>query len=604
MLWYFNARSPNKVKWSIIITLSQAYMLQFIQLLNQRYQSVLNQPGNESGKSDYQQRIDQLILTEAFLRKGQLDNALPKQPLQITVVGPTQAGKSSLVNVLLNGDVAGVSPLAGYTIHPQGFCLGVNLDDCSGLQRYFGRFQQLQQTQMPRDRHDCYSLTETTLASALLPHGVLWDTPDFDSIDSAVYREGVIRTMALADIIILVVSKEKYADQSVWDIMAALELLHQPTVICLNKLSEGSEALLIESLKEKWQLARNDNFPDVVPLYYQKQAGLPLWPVAQQDLLRQLAGKVAVKNQVRYQQDLLKKHWQTWLEPVIAEHHALHDWQAWVNETIKLALDNYQRDYLNHPRHYETFQQALVALLTLLEVPGLAGVLTGARKVLTWPVRKMLTLGRKRITITDSSQEIILLNQIAEHVLIQLADKLLDKTEEGSQRLWWKEFSSLLRRQRQDILQDFSGAAKNYHLDFQQEVEKTAQRLYGKLQDQPLVLNSLRATRVTTDAAAIALTIHVGGIGVHDLIFAPAMLSITSLLAESAIGSYMHKIEHELKQQQLQTVKQALFVESMGLKLLALPEQLSTLAHFNISPEQLQAAEHQLTEKRHGLRLL
>ena len=141
-------------------------------------------------------------------------------------------------------------------------------------------------------------------------------------------------------------------------------------------------------------------------------------------------------------------------------------------------------------------------------------------------------------------------------------------------------------------------------MSYQQEVEKTAQRLYGKLQEQPLVLNSLRATRVTTDAAAIALTIHLGGIGVHDLIFAPAMLTITSLLAESAIGGYMHKIEHELKQQQLHTVKQALFVDSMRLNLLALPEQLSTQAHFNISPEQLQAAQHQLTEKRHGLRLL
>ena len=67
-----------------------------------------------------------------------------------------------------------------------------------------------------------------------------------------------------------------------------------------------------------------------------------------------------------------------------------------------------------------------------------------------------------------------------------------------------------------------------------------------------MVLNSLRATRVTTDAAAIALTLHMGGIGVHDLIFAPAMLTVTSLLAESAIGSYMHKVEHELKQHQLQ----------------------------------------------------
>jgi GTPase Era involved in 16S rRNA processing len=579
-------------------------MLEFIQLLNQRYQTVLSQPGNEAGKIGYQQRIDQLIFTEAFLRKGQLINSSPEQPLQMTVVGPTQAGKSSLVNVLLNTDVAGVSPLAGYTIHPQGFCLGVSLADCSGLQRYFGRFQQLQQALIPRDRHDCYSLTEAALDSPLLPHCVLWDTPDFDSIDSAVYREGVIRAMALADIVILVVSKEKYADQSVWDIMSALEALHQPTVICLNKLSEGSEALLIESLKEKWRLARKDEFPEVVPLYYQKETGLPFWPEARQTLLMQLASKVDHKRQVRFEQDLLQKYWQTWLEPVIAEHHAVKDWQRLVDVAIKQALENYQRDYLNHPHHYETFQQALAELLTLLEVPGLAGVLTGARKVLTWPVRQMMKLGRKRLYIADSSQEIILLNQLAEHVLIQLADKLLDNVEEGNQRLWWKEFSSLLRRQRQGILQDFSTAAKNYHLDFQQDVEKTAQDLYQKLQEQPLVLNSLRITRVTTDAAAIALTLHMGGIGVHDLIFAPAMLTVTSLLAESAIGSYIHKVEHDLKQHQLNTVKQALFVESIGLKLLALPEQLSRMTHFNISPDQLQAAEQQLTEKRHGLRLL
>ena len=454
--------------------------------------------------------------------------------------------------MLLNSSVAGVSPLAGYTVHPQGFCHGVSLADCSGLQRYFGRFQQLQQAQIPRDRHDCYSLTETASDSPYLPHGVLWDTPDFDSIDSATYREGVIRAIALADIIILVVSKEKYADQSVWDIMSALEVLHQPTVICLNKLSEGSEALLIQSLKEKWQLARKDDFPEVVPLYYQKQTGLPFWPEPKQTLLMHLASKVDLKKHARFEQDLLQKHWQTWLEPVIAEHQALTDWHELVDEAIKQALDNYQRDYLNHPRDYETFQQALAELLTLLEIPGLAGILTGARKVLTWPVRQMMKLGRKRLHIADSSQEIVLLNQIAEHLLIQLADRLMDNAEQGHQRLRWKEFSSLLRRQRQAILQDFSIAAKNYHVSFQQDVEKTAQRLYHKLQEQPMVLNSLRATRVTTDAAAIALTLHMGGIGVHDLIFAPAMLTVTSLLTESAIGSYMHKVEHELKQHQLQ----------------------------------------------------
>ncbi len=579
-------------------------MLEFIQLLNQRYQTVLSQPGNEVSKSGYQQCIDQLILAEAFMRKGQLINSSPEQPLQMAIVGPTQAGKSSLVNVLLKSSAAGVSPLAGYTIHPQGFCHGVSLADCSGLQRYFGRFQQFHQVSIPRDRHDCYSLTETGADSPHLPHGVLWDTPDFDSIDSATYREGVIRAIALADMIILVVSKEKYADQSVWDIMSTLEVLHQPTVICLNKVSEGSEALLIQSLKEKWQLARTDDFPEVVPLYYQKQTGLPIWPEVKQNVLMHLASRVDPKKHARHEQDLLQKHWQAWLEPVIAEHQALNTWHELIGAAIKQAVDNYQRDYLNHPRHYETFQQALAELLTLLEIPGLAGVLTGARKVLTWPVRQMMKLGRNRLHSTDSSQELVLLNQIAEHLLTQLADRLLDNTEQGHQMLWWKEFSSLLRRQRQGILQDFSAAALSYHVSFQQDVEKTAQRLYYKLQEQPMVLNSLRATRVTTDAAAIALTLQLGGIGVHDLIFAPAMLSVTSLLAESALGSYMHKVEHELKQHQLNTVKQNLFVESIGQKLFALPEQLSTMTHFNISPDQLQAAEHQLTKKRHGLRLL
>lgn len=576
-------------------------MLEFIQLLKQRYQAVLTQLGNESVKASYQQRIDQLILAEAFIRKGQLIAASQQPLLQMAVVGPTQAGKSSLTNVLLNSSAAGVSPLAGYTIHPQGFCNGVSIEDCNGLQRYFGRFQRLPQTQLSKDRHDCYSLSENTTDSALLPHGVLWDTPDFDSIDSATYREGVIRAIALADMVILVVSKEKYADQSVWDIMAAVEELHQPTIICLNKLVEGSESVIIQSLKEKWRQARTDEFPEVVPLYYQKPGGLPHWPESRQQLLNQLANKIRHDRHERFEQELLRRHWQTWLEPVFAEHQVLNDWAELVDLMIEQAMESYQRDYLNHPHHYETFQLAMTELLHLMEVPGLARVLAGTRKVLTWPVRQIMKLGRKRLHMADSSYEIALLNQIAEHTLIQLSDKLLDKAEQSQ---WWRQVNSVLRGRRQDVLQDFGLAAKDYHLSFQQDVESAAHRLYYKLQEQPVVLNSLRATRATADAAVIALTLQMGGIGLHDLVIAPAMLTLTSLLAESAVGSYMHKVEAELKQNQFNTVKQALFIDSLRKKLLQLPEQLSMTTHFNISPDQLRAAEQQLTEKRHGLRLL
>jgi GTPase Era involved in 16S rRNA processing len=579
-------------------------MLEFIQLLKQRYQTILQQAHLEPVKAVYQQRIDQLLMAEAFLRKGALIDSTPVPPLQIAVVGPTQAGKSTLVNVLLQSGAAGVSPLAGYTVHPQGFCHRVGREDCSGLQRYFGRFQQLLPSQLTKERHDCFSLSETEAQSALLPECVLWDTPDFDSIDSSTYREGVIRTIALADVIVLVVSKEKYADQSVWDMMSALEVLRQPTVICLNKLSEGSEALIVHSLKEKWQLARQDPFPEVVPLYYQKQSGLPVWPEAQRSLLIRLAEQVSYKKHARYEQELLQYYWPQWLEPVAQEHQALKDWLQLIEQMIKQALDNYQRDFLNHPHHYETFRIAMAELLTLLEIPGLAGVLAGTRRVLTWPVRQLMRLGRKKASLIDTSHEVALLHQIAEHALLQMTDKLRDKAEEHQQRLWWKDLSAVLRSRRQELLAGFDGAVKHYHENFQQDVESAAHRLYRKLQEQPLLLNSLRATRATTDAAVIALTLHTGGIGVHDLVIAPSLLTVTSLLAESAIGSYMHSVEADLKKNQLNQVKQALFVEALRDKLVSLPQQLSGLTHFNITPEQLQEAENHLKEKRHGLRLL
>lgn len=579
-------------------------MLEFIQLLKQRYQMLLHHSQNTIDPLVGEQRINQLTLAEAIIRKSQLLDSPRSLPLQIAVIGPTQVGKSSLVNVLLATNAAGVSPLAGYTVHPHGFCHQVKLTQCSGLQRYFGRFQCLDAAHLPEHRYDCYTLSESSTHSALLPPCVIWDTPDFDSIDSAVYREGVLRAIALADVLILALSKEKYADQTVWDMMTLLADLRQPTLICLNKLSEGSAELLAQSLQEKWQQARTDKCPDIIPLYYQKPVGLPNWPMSQQKSLSNLHSQLNQQQHTAVQHLFLQHYWQSWLEPVFEEHQAERDWQVLVDELIKHSVASYQRDYLHHPHYYETFQQTVAELLTLLEIPGLAGVLTGARKALTWPIRQLMKLSSKQLHIVNSSHEIVILKQIAEHTLIMAADKLMAKTEQNKQERWWKTLSVQLREERPIILQDFDEAAKSYHIHFQQEVERTAHHLYDKLQEQPRILNTLRAARVTADAAVIAITLNTGGIGIQDLVIAPAMLTVTSLLTESAIGGYMLKMEAQLKQQQLQRVKQTLFVDNLASKLLNLPRQIAASNPFNISPEQLREIEYQLTEKRHGLRLL
>ena len=92
-----------------------------VTLIRQRHECVLNASGFVPETRRLEENLISLRLTEAFLEKDGLNRQMPGHPLQIAVIGPTQSGKSSLVNLLLGEDRAQVSPLAGYTIHPQGF---------------------------------------------------------------------------------------------------------------------------------------------------------------------------------------------------------------------------------------------------------------------------------------------------------------------------------------------------------------------------------------------------------------------------------------------------------------------------------------------------
>ena len=580
-------------------------MLEFIHLLKQRYQIIFSGLIKEHVLSAvYQERIEQITLAEAFFHKTEIVDGQPSMPVNIVIIGPTQVGKSSIVNLILGETAADVSPLAGYTIHPQGFGCGLSAKANDWLNEYFCDYKQLQQQQMDKTQQRCFSYNDS--ASCGVSDCIIWDTPDFDSIDSNGYREGLLKAIALADIVVLVLSKEKYADQSVWTMMSLLQTMQQPTLVVINKLIESAQSVILNSLQEKWRQARSDKVAVCIPLLYNKAGFKEQERLAVNTSIEQLRQHIKREKYAVYQQQFLLQYWQAWTEPVVAELTARQDWVGLIEDSMEQALVVYKRDYLDHPHHYETFQNALVELLTLLEIPGLSTVMAKTRRVLTWPVRKIFNLtGSAASGLSESSQEIVLLNQISEHLLIQLSDRLLDKIDQESDRVqWWKDLNVILRRQRAVILQQFRKSALKYHDDFQQQVDTTAQRLYNKLKDQPLTLNSLRATRITTDAAVVALALKTGGIGLHDLVITPAMLSVTSFLAESAIGSYVHKLEAELKQRQQQTVRQTLFQAVLHSALVQLPEMMADSRHFNIPPLQFSHAEQAVTGKPNGLRIL
>lgn len=579
---------------------SVASLLSCVRLIKQRYESVARSVRDQARATELANNLISLRLAEAFLEKSELVRRFRDHPPQIAVIGPTQAGKSSVVNLLLGGKLARVSPLAGSTVHPQGFCLNLDPEPLDWLREYFREYQCCRPDELPTDRYDYYALSApVSRPQHPLASSIVWDTPDFDSVDAEEYRTSVLRTAALADAILLVVSKDKYADQSVWDTMRLLEPLGQPIGVCLNKVAEASRDTLIRSLKEKWRGVRNDDPARIVTLPYLEDWDSEAADVLKAETARLLAlladkvGEPMRQQSTDRAKRLLASHWPAWLVPIKTEQNALSEWNEIIQGATREALSIYRRDFLNHPQHYETFQRALAELLRLLEIPGLAGAFLAARKVVTWPVRQIAKLGqtlRSRHT-GEASQETIVLSHMVEHFLIRLGEAVVEKGDHAPVlRDWWREMGTLLRQERGAHRQRCTDAITRYCHAFQPEIDRTAHELYEKLREHPAILNSLRATRVTTDAAALAMALHTGGIGIHDFILAPAILSLTSMLTEGALGHYLHKAEAELKQRQFKEVEK-LFNDLIRPTLNRLPEKLEPSDKFNLPAETLAAAE-------------
>ena len=153
-------------------------------------------------------------------------------------------------------------------------------------------------------------------------------------------------------------------------------------------------------------------------------------------------------------------------------------------------------------------------------------------------------------------QEAEILGVMYKEVITNLHAYLLEQQQEpGDQQHWWLKLSKRFSSDSKQLNQNYQQTAAVAREEFEPRIEETAQRLYEQLQDQPRLLNALRAARVSADAAGVALAVKSGGLAPSDLILAPAMLSVTSLLTESALGRYLEMSKKALKQEQQQHIR-------------------------------------------------
>ncbi len=550
--------------------------------------------------------LSTLRFSEALERKLALSESalLPKQ---LVVVGPTQAGKSTLVNLLLGVDSAGASARAGFTVHCQGFA--VTKGQFEWLSSIFPEGDQVEQTSLTRNVLGEYSCTyvgddlHATIAERY-SDSIIWDTPDFDSVSQSRYRNPVLQCAALADCVLMVVSKEKYADKSVWDMLKMLLIAGKEIIFVINKTPVDLREELYASVQSKLDALGNDapitQQPEVV---FVDESDNPFIELQQSNDvldLRELVVSRLQSETIDAQRSALQQtargYWREWTSALSAQHENTNAWREDVEQTCQSLLDTYDTEYLEHKRHDETLQLAVAELLVLLEIPGLAEPLTRIRNVVTWPMRKVLSNASKvetGLVKKDSrSEELRLLESFYDHSMTELSARIsTEQLREADEQAWWQALQSDFSKAKPALKKGWQNETDNYQTMLKVETERAARSLYKKLEEQPAILNSLRAARVGGDAAAVVLAVKSGGLGAADLVIAPAVLSLTTMLTESALGQYMKKVQADLKRYQKKSVT-ALVNRKLKMKLHALAgasspaisaDELSSLArHYQI----------------------
>ena len=556
--------------------------------LLRRYSRVVD--NSESPTPAMLTALNTLQLADAVLDNAELVTVAPHQPPQIAVIGPTQSGKSTLVNVLLDAQVAGISALAGFTVHAQGYATGCSEEALNNIHQVMHPLERTPAAQLVASELSSYALESVhTGPNATQAPAVVWDTPDFDSIDASTYTLAVLNTVALADMVVLMVSKDKYGDKSVWDILALIEPLGKPLTVCINKLDEHDEQTVKQAFLNRYDIQfPGKTAPPLVLIPFTRKESPDVPPSFPKPTLNILSATLRDSNEQinrhNYRQlgnQFIHAHQAQWFQPLMEEQDARQQWQLLVDTMTVNADKQYAEEYLENDDKYDTFNRALAELLTLLEIPGIAPTLAKARQLITWPARKILGVGKSAWNAQDSiqlgksdapkDQESDTLEHVINSALISLQGELLEQP----QNPFWTQLNQQFRKNEHTIRAAFKEQSLIAQKDFEPQIEEAAQKLFEQLQSQPALLNTLRAARVTADAAGVALALKSGGLAPADLILAPAMLSVTTLLTESALGRYLEGVKDELKQRQRAHMYNSVIKGVLAAELSTLPDQLN-----------------------------
>ena len=120
----------------------------------------------------------------------------------------------------------------------------------------------------------------------------------------------------------VVLSKEKYSDLSVWQMLQLLEPLGRPMLICLNKISDDAAETITASLRSRLnEMTREWSAVEIVRIrYVSHPAEIAAGALAEtadtlRDRLSVMISRAAAGRDSKGVRRLIKRCWSEWLLP-------------------------------------------------------------------------------------------------------------------------------------------------------------------------------------------------------------------------------------------------------------------------------------------------
>jgi hypothetical protein len=518
----------------------------------------------------------QLRLAAALVRNciGPLLDDQPPVPLHVAVVGGAGAGKSTVANLLSGAPAAEANPQAGFTRHPIAYTSTNGPLNWAGHLGFLGPLQPLTQpapSSLDEDVYQVRRIPADPTSFDLLKDFVVWDCPDMTTWAASGYLPRLMETAALADVLVYVASDERYNDEVPTQFLHLLLQTGKPVVVCLMKMKEPDVPALIAHF-QKEVVAHMPHPPGggvvstlAVPFLTPAQLADPARQAARYriPLLNQVAvlgtpPSAARRRSVTGATQYLVRHSEQLLAVAQQDLRAMQSWQAVVVAGQAEFEQRYFREYLTSEK-FRGFDEALVRLMELLELPGVGRVLSGTLFVLRTPYRLIKGLVAKAISRPDAPSRPEL--PILEDALNGWIDLLRkEAARQGDDHALWAHVAEgfhdggLAERIREGFQQNY----RNFQTGLTAEVDRTARSLYEQLEKTPAVLNTLRGSKFALDMAAIGGTLAAGGITWHDFILVPLVASLTHQLVELLGRSVVDAQREQTRERQQALMKQHL----------------------------------------------